>query len=957
MKAIVTAKTRSASSSRAPHRVESGDQRDPADHAKDQLERLAGAEPVGDPFPSSAMGVNHLSITFHAASHGAKTHKIATSNPREHPENTPNSNSYGADSIKVLKGLDAVRKRPGMYIGDTDDGSGLHHMVFEVSDNAIDEALAGHCDRIIIQLNADGSVSVEDNGRGIPTGIHAEEGVSAAEGIMTQLHAGGKFENTSDTKAYKVAGGLHGVGVSAVNALSEWLDLNIWRDGEEHYMRFAYGDATAPLKVIGPSNGKKGTRVTFLASTEKVPGDGGTFKNQIEYDFEKLEHRYRELAFLNSGVRLFLRDARHEEVKEVELFYEGGIAAFVKWLDRNKSPLFPDPISVNGQRDDIGIDVALWWNDSYHENVLCFTNNIPQRDGGTHMAGFRAALTRTINSYADKSGLLKKEKVTLTGDDMREGLTAIVSVKLPDPKFSSQTKDKLVSSEVRQPLESLMADKLAEWLEENPALARAIIQKVIDAAAAREAAKKARELTRRKGAMDIASLPGKLADCQERDPAKSELFLVEGDSAGGSAKQGRDRHFQAILPLRGKILNVERARFDRMLSSKEIGTLIQAMGTGIGRDGFNLAKLRYHKIIIMTDADVDGAHIRTLLLTFFYRQMPEIISAGHLFIAQPPLYKATKGRSEVYLKDDAALDEYLVEAGVGGNRLETSEGTILGQDLARLVEHARRMKTLMRYVPRRYDPAIIEARKAEAAPAVEGEDEEPVVAAKGETLVSRPSELLNAILASGRKGLSIQRYKGLGEMNAEQLWETTLDPQNRSMLVVAIDQADVADEIFTRPDGRCGRAAPRVHSGECAQRRQSRRLIRARGACAPPAICAPGRYCFGEHRETIGEEQRSEEAEADEEERRHRRLLPDRADLDPGDHRENREMGDVRAKSLRGCHSAPAPSGLVERPGASRAAQPGTRRSSGPPETPSPEEVRCAPRQGSPDLERRSPRA
>lgn len=810
-------------------------------------------------------------------------------------DSAPNSNAYGADSIKVLKGLDAVRKRPGMYIGDTDDGSGLHHMVFEVSDNAIDEALAGHCDKIIIQLNADGSVSVEDNGRGIPTGIHSEEGVSAAEVIMTQLHAGGKFENTSDDNAYKVSGGLHGVGVSVVNALSEWLDLNIWRDGEEHYMRFAYGDATAPLKVIGPANGKKGTRVTFLASTEKTPGDGGTFKNQIEYDFDKLEHRYRELAFLNSGVRLFLRDARHEEVKEVELYYEGGIAAFVKWLDRNKSPLFPEPISVTGQRDDIGIDVALEWNDSYYENVLCFTNNIPQRDGGTHLAAFRAALTRTINSYADKSGLLKKEKVTLTGDDMREGLTAIVSVKLPDPKFSSQTKDKLVSSEVRQPLEALMADKMSDWLEENPALARAIIQKVIDAAAAREAAKRARELTRRKGVMDIASLPGKLADCQERDPAKSELFLVEGDSAGGSAKQGRDRHFQAILPLRGKILNVERARFDRMLSSKEIGTLIQAMGTGIGRDDFNIEKLRYHKIVIMTDADVDGAHIRTLLLTFFYRQMPEIIEAGHLFIAQPPLYKATKGRSEVYLKDDAALDDYLVEAGVGGNRLETASGTRFGEDLASLVEHARRMKTLMRYVPRRYDPSIIEAlalgraldpeatreqrgerlaavtqrldltdadarwtarvtddggfhferwwrgvtdhhvieaafltsaegrklhalaaeqadsyaqiaklvsakvaQAEEAAPVAEGEEELPVAAAKGETLVARPSELLDAILASGRKGLSIQRYKGLGEMNAEQLWETTLDPANRSMLVVQVDQADVADEIFTR---------------------------------------------------------------------------------------------------------------------------------------------------------------
>jgi DNA gyrase subunit B len=802
----------------------------------------------------------------------------------------PNSSDYGADSIKVLKGLDAVRKRPGMYIGDTDDGSGLHHMVFEVSDNAIDEALAGHCDRIIIQLNADGSVSVEDNGRGIPTGIHTEEGVSAAEVIMTQLHAGGKFENTSDDNAYKVSGGLHGVGVSVVNALSEWLDLTIWRGDEEHYMRFAFGDAVAPLKVVGPANGKKGTRVTFLASP-------ATFKI-TEYDFDKLEHRYRELAFLNSGVRLLLRDARSEEVKEVELFYEGGIAAFVRYLDRAKAPLMPDPVAIAGTRDDVTIDVALEWNDSYYENVLCFTNNIPQRDGGTHLAAFRAALTRTLNNYADKSGALKKEKVTLTGDDMREGLTAIVSVKLPDPKFSSQTKDKLVSSEVRQPLESLMADKMAEWLEENPAHARTIIQKVIDAAAAREAAKKARELTRRKGAMDIASLPGKLADCQERDPAKSELFLVEGDSAGGSAKQGRDRHYQAILPLRGKILNVERARFDRMLGSREIGTLIQAMGTGIGRDDFNIEKLRYHKIVIMTDADVDGAHIRTLLLTFFYRQMPEIISGGHLYIAQPPLYKATKGRSEVYLKDDSALDQYLVDAGVGLTILDTAAGQRSGDDLRELVEHARRMRTLMRYAPRRYDPMIIEvlalgggldpnasrdqraerlksvatrldaadaearwtarvtedggyhferlwrgvtdhhiveasfltsaeARKLHAlaeeqAPsyllpsklvsskaataaevdaatdAPEGDGEELVAVGKGETLVSRPSQLLDAILASGRKGLSIQRYKGLGEMNAEQLWETTLDPQNRSMLVVEIDQADVADEIFTR---------------------------------------------------------------------------------------------------------------------------------------------------------------
>ena len=802
---------------------------------------------------------------------------------------SPNSNDYGADSIKVLKGLDAVRKRPGMYIGDTDDGSGLHHMVFEVSDNAIDEALAGHCDRIEITLNADGSVSVEDNGRGIPTGIHAEEGVSAAEVIMTQLHAGGKFENTSDDNAYKVSGGLHGVGVSVVNALSEWLDLTIWRDGEEHYMRFAFGDAVAPLKVVGPAAGKKGTRVTFLPSP-------ATFKI-TEFDFDKLEHRYRELAFLNSGVRLFLTDARHEEQRTVELYYEGGIAAFVKYLDRTKTPLMPEPVAISGTRDDVTIDVALEWNDSYYENVLAFTNNIPQRDGGTHLAAFRAALTRTLNNYADKSGMLKKEKVTLTGDDMREGLTAIVSVKLPDPKFSSQTKDKLVSSEVRQPLESLMADKLAEWLEENPAHGRAIIGKVIDAAAAREAAKKARELTRRKGVMDIASLPGKLADCQERDPAKSELFLVEGDSAGGSAKQGRDRHFQAILPLRGKILNVERARFDRMLSSREIGTLIQAMGTGIGRDDFNVEKLRYHKIVIMTDADVDGAHIRTLLLTFFYRQMPEIIEKGHLFIAQPPLYKASRGRSEVYLKDDPALDDYLVENGVAGALLETAGGTRSGADLRAMVDHARRLRTLMRYVPRRYDPVIIEAlamggalapaigseqrsallagavaaleaadpearwqadltsegsvhcrrswrgvtdhhiveaafiasaeaRKlhllaaeqgdayhrpakfiaARAGAAVEAEtadaggegDDIPTVIGKGEAMVARPSQLLEAVLLAGRKGLKIQRYKGLGEMNPEQLWETTLDPANRAMLRVQIEQADLADEIFTR---------------------------------------------------------------------------------------------------------------------------------------------------------------
>jgi DNA gyrase subunit B len=813
--------------------------------------------------------------------------------------NTPqqNQNEYGADSIKVLKGLDAVRKRPGMYIGDTDDGSGLHHMVFEVSDNAIDEALAGHCDLVLIELNPDGSVSVEDNGRGIPTDIHKGEGVSAAEVIMTQLHAGGKFENTSDDNAYKVSGGLHGVGVSVVNALSEWLELTVWRDGKEHWMRFRHGDAEAPLIVRGDApvidgKPKKGTRVTFLASTD-------TFKNVTEFDFEKLEHRYRELAFLNSGVRVLLRDRRHAEQLEHDLYYEGGIAAFVKWLDRNKQSLMPHPIAISAHRDGIGIDVSLEWNDSYYENVLCFTNNIPQRDGGTHLAAFRAALTRTLNSYADKSGQLKKEKVSLTGEDMREGLTAIVSVKLPDPKFSSQTKDKLVSSEVRQPLESLMADKMTEWLEENPGTARAIVQKVIDAAAAREAAKKARELTRRKGAMDIASLPGKLADCQERDPAKSELFLVEGDSAGGSAKNGRNRQNQAILPLRGKILNVERARFDRMLGSREIGTLIQAMGTGI-REDFNLEKLRYHKVVIMTDADVDGAHIRTLLLTFFYRQMPQIIEAGHLYIAQPPLYKATRGRSEVYLKDESALDQYLVDNGVDTLVLETASGQRLGRDLRSLIDHARRMRALMRYVPRRYDGAIVEAlalagalapeldaaeraealartagwldsvdsegrwtgrlsaesgyhlerlvrgvtdhhiieaafltsaearkldalareqadlyatasrlvaaRAASAQPTEEAGDDQdseglpaasPAAGAKG-ALVTRPSELLDAVLAAGRKGLAIQRYKGLGEMNAEQLWETTLDPDNRSMLRVEIEQADVADEIFTR---------------------------------------------------------------------------------------------------------------------------------------------------------------
>ena len=822
-------------------------------------------------------------------------------NPTADSAENPNQNEYGADSIKVLKGLDAVRKRPGMYIGDTDDGSGLHHMVFEVSDNAIDEALAGHCDLVLIELNPDGSVSVEDNGRGIPTGMHKDEGVSAAEVIMTQLHAGGKFENTSDDNAYKVSGGLHGVGVSVVNALSEYLELTIWREGKEHWMRFEHGDAVGPLVVRGDApvvdgKPKKGTRVTFMASTN-------TFKNVLEFDFDKLEHRYRELAFLNSGVRILLRDNRHSDVKEHDLYYVGGIGAFVQYLDRNKVALLSEPITITSQRDGIAIDVALEWNDSYYENVLCFTNNIPQRDGGTHLAAFRSALTRTLNNYAEKSGVLKKEKITLTGDDMREGLTAIVSVKLPDPKFSSQTKDKLVSSEVRQPLESLMADRMSEWLEENPGHARTVIQKVIDAAAAREAARKAREASR-KSVMSVASLPGKLADCQEKDPAKSELFLVEGDSAGGSAKQGRDRHYQAILPLKGKILNVERARFDRMLSSKEVGTLIQAMGTGIGREDFNIEKLRYHKIVIMTDADVDGSHIRTLLLTFFYRQMPEIIENGHLFIAQPPLYKVAKGRSEIYVKDDKALDDHLAELGLGGVVLEGAGGQRAGADLGALVDHARRMRSLMAFVPRRYDPTIVEAmaltgaldpeatdrtaavakaaawmatqdvegkwsgrvsedggyhferlwrgvtdhhiieaaflmsaeaRKlhklaseetasyetparlvkvsaaaAEAIDEVESDEEAgdavgdqakratTAVSVGNKGAITRPSELLDAILVAGRKGLSISRYKGLGEMNAEQLWETTLDPDHRSLLRVEIDQADLADDIFTK---------------------------------------------------------------------------------------------------------------------------------------------------------------
>jgi DNA gyrase subunit B len=767
---------------------------------------------------------------------------------------------YGADSIKVLKGLEAVRKRPGMYIGDTDDGSGLHHMVYEVVDNGIDEALAGHADAVNVKIHDDGSISVSDNGRGIPVGIHEGEGVSAAEVIMTQLHAGGKF----DSNSYKVSGGLHGVGVSVVNALSDYLELRIWRNGKEHYARFEGGFTVKHLEVVADCGDRTGTEVRFLASLD-------TFSNR-EFYFETLEKRLRELAFLNSGVRIILTDERPAEHLVSELYYDGGVKEFVKYLDRSKTSILPEPIYVIGERDEIVVEVAMWWNDSYNEMVLPFTNNI---DGGTHMAGFRAALTRTINNYAQSSGIAKKEKISFTGDDAREGLTCVLSVKVPDPKFSSQTKDKLVSSEVRPAVENIMNEKLSEWFEENPQIARIVVSKIVEAAHAREAARKARDLTRRKTAMDVNFLAGKLKDCSEKDPSKTEVFLVEGDSAGGSAQTGRDRQTQAILPLKGKILNVERARFDRMLGSQEIGNLVMALGTGIGRDEFNIDKLRYHKIVIMTDADVDGAHIRTLLLTFFFRQMPELIERGHLYIAQPPLYKVSRGKSEVYLKDQTAMNDYLTEQGVEGAMLRQGNGEeISGADLRRVVDEAGRLKRVLDAFPTHYPRHILEQaaiagafvtgaveadlqgvankvavrldlianewergwqgritqdkgirlarilRGVEEVRTLDGPMMRSGEARKSGTFTQHlqdvyntpatlirkdrvqniygPLDLLKAVLDEGERGLSLQRYKGLGEMNPSQLWETTLDPDARTLLQVKVDDVAEADDLFTK---------------------------------------------------------------------------------------------------------------------------------------------------------------
>ncbi|MBL6622073.1 MAG: DNA topoisomerase (ATP-hydrolyzing) subunit B [Alphaproteobacteria bacterium] len=781
----------------------------------------------------------------------------------DEPEVTEQDADYGADSIKVLRGLDAVRKRPGMYIGDTDDGSGLHHMVYEVVDNAIDEALAGHCDLVLVQLNGDGSVTVNDNGRGIPVDIHAEEGVSAAEVIMTQLHAGGKFDNNS----YKVSGGLHGVGVSVVNALSQWLELTIWRNDRTHQMRFKMGEAEDKLADKGAADGKTGTEISFLPSPEIF--------SKTDFDFATLEHRLRELAFLNSGVRIRLLDERSAEQKQSEFYYDGGLKAFVDWLNRTHTGLH-DTIHYSYEREDIGVELALAWTDSYHEQTLCFTNNIPQRDGGAHLAGFRGALTRIVNNYATQTGISKKEKTQLSGEDAREGLTAIVSVKVPDPKFSSQTKDKLVSSEVRPVVESAMADALGQWFEEHPAEARKIVAKAYDAAAAREAARKARDLTRRKGVLEISSLPGKLADCQERNPQKAELFLVEGDSAGGSAKQGRDRANQAILPLRGKILNVERARLDKMLSSVEIGTLITAIGAGVGNADMDLEKVRYHKIIIMTDADVDGSHIRTLLLTFFFRHMRPLIEAGYLYIAQPPLFRAKRGQAETYLKDQPALDDYLIAAGMKEAVLTTADGAqFSGDDLRAEIDRAirvsRQLEVLARQIANRdvleqaaisgmlndamlgndeaagylakrldglvdtlergwsssintgplgaesilqrslrgiheevvLDRKLINTAEARALDREAGHlqtlygKKAQLVVGQNHIEITGPSQLAAEIVALGRKGAQIARYKGLGEMNPEQLWETTLDPQVRTLLQVRVTEEEEANNAFS----------------------------------------------------------------------------------------------------------------------------------------------------------------
>ncbi|MCX7375853.1 MAG: DNA topoisomerase (ATP-hydrolyzing) subunit B [Alphaproteobacteria bacterium] len=785
------------------------------------------------------------------------------------PEATPDNDAYDAASISVLRGLDAVRKRPGMYIGDTDDGSGLHHMAFEIIDNAVDEAQAGHADRVSLTLNGDGSVTVRDNGRGIPTDIHHEEGVSAAEVVLTKLHAGGKFNQNS----YKVSGGLHGVGAAVVNALSEWMEVRIWRLGQEHFIRFRHGDAEAPLSIVGPSDAPGGTEVTFKPST-------GTF-TKVEFDYAVLERRLRELAFLNSGLAIVLRDERHAPAVESVFHYVGGLVEFVNWLDRAKTPVVTPPISVNGAgigpNGEIKVELALSWNDSFHETMLCFTNNIPQRDGGAHLAGFRAALTQVVSKYAE--GMGKKDSLALVGEDMREGMTAVLSVKVPDPKFSSQTKDKLVSSEVTPVVRAAVVDAVSHWFETHPREAKSIIQKVMDAAAAREAARKARELTRRKGVLDVSTLPGKLADCQERDPAKSELFIVEGDSAGGSAKQGRDRKNQAILPLKGKILNVERARFDRMLGSAEIGTLITALGTGIGRGepeqgGFDVGKLRYHKIIIMTDADVDGSHIRTLLLTFFFRQMRPLIDRVHLFIAQPPLYRAKRGNEERYLKDDDALDNFLLDKVLADARLGYANGEVLaGEDLRghstflrlsydrlkrlgapagipiSLLEQAaivgaltpdeNRVNNVAADLAARLNavslPAerswvvsansgggltlartvrgVAEIHKLDAATMRSAEARwlndraeelarrfaEPALLAldRNEAQVAGPATAFERIIAQGRKGLSIQRFKGLGEMNPDQLWKTTLDPAVRTLLQVEVGDTEEAEGVFS----------------------------------------------------------------------------------------------------------------------------------------------------------------